>query len=290
MGSAQPSATDVVPAPIKYPILRIIARYLNLAVPILMILGFFKFSLIHKKSGFDIRCISLSLISLSFLIMLIASIILPSFYGDLPPQRIYLIGSSVLSIFYIIGYTLLFEEIIYNILRKMRINLLKITVVNISLIFISVHIISLILFNTYWAYEAINDYPVWITSTPLSKNTIDTQGLPVEKYLFYTFYTIEYDVRGIQWTGEYGKNRNISIMMKFKNFGTHTSLLDFCKPSWNISIVPLNNETIDSPNIYICKRYRDIRAGIDTFSESNISLDNKSKIYNNGGFYTYLNS
>jgi len=92
-------------------------------------------------------------------------------------------------------------------------------------------------------------------------------------------------VVGIQWIGNHNKEPNICLPKELP------SPADYTKPSWKITYLPLNTQLINSSKcIYICKPYRDVKYNVVNFSELNISLSNKSKIYDNGGFYTYLNS
>lgn len=268
--------------------LLLIRKYMNFGVAFFIILGMIKclLNLFNKKSKFKFGLIYIG-ISLYFLAILVAAIVLP-FFAVMGPDRLFTLSLVATSPFFSIGGIFFIKLILKGFKRDITTtNILKI---------MHIYIIILMLLNVGFIQEITKNHP---RSIALSQKSIDNFGNLEDKSAFYRLLTDVYDVHAAKWASAYGK-KNISrnnelpssVGATFDNYGDRS-----------LKIIGLNPhiKNIES-NTYIWLKYANIKnIGFDinrytmiwyyfNFSDVKPLLRGKNKIYDNKGSQIFLSN
>lgn len=271
-----------------------VTKYLHLISQFFIFVGLLTLLLKRANTMFEREYSAFSLVNF---VICCCGIALPFFASSLNTTRLYQITLFFLAPFCVIGGITFFRMI--NKVAKASWTDQR---VRSSLRALSVFFAIFLLFNTGWVYEIAKDHP---GSISLSQESIKVYGDAKEKMGFYNCYIPEQDVFSARWLSN---NRN--NVYKIYSDDSVTSLKSYVLVSVGLvdcsKISVLTNTTSEiSVNSYVFLRYVNIIEGIMGYrvpetlikksSVYNITeiyplIENKNKIYSNGGSDTYAAS
>jgi uncharacterized membrane protein len=256
----------------------LIAKFFVNVTQLFIIVGVVLAILKRKEMNFDKNYFSAVIVSLS---LIFACVAIPYVASSLNMDRIYVILLLFLSPFCILG-----GVTICNMSSK----LFRRTSLNKS---ISVKIVTLavlipyFLFNTGFVYEAVGDIP---TAIPLSlegmKNSDDIDA----KMQSYTSYIREQDIYSIAWMSHVSNTEEMIYCDEFASY----PLIGYGMVPWEKNIYKLSNATAIRKDAYVYLGSLNVVEGIarnwdGIFNITEVSplLEEKNKIYSNGGSEIY---
>ena len=271
-----------------------ITKYLHLLSQFFIAVGVLTLILSRKRMMFEREFAAFSYVNFG---ICFAAIGVPYFASSLNTGRLYQITLIFLAPFCVIGGVTVFK-VLSRIVKASWTE----QHVRSSLKVLSVFLMIFLLFNSGWVYEIAKDHP---RSIALSQESIKEYGDAKEKMGFYNCYTPEQDVFSARWLSNNRNNvykiySDDSVTPLRSNVLVSAGLIDCAK----ISV--LTNTTSEiSVNSYVYLRYVNIiedimgyrvpetlikKAGVYNTTEIYHLIENKNKIYSNGGSDIYATS
>lgn len=278
-----------------------IHKYLMLSTQFFIIFGILGVLLFGKKEQWNIRYEFIAF-SLSGIIILIFSIIVPNFSNQIYTLRLYQITLLFLSPFCIIGGIHFFQIIG----TFMKVSLLR-NVKNPTKI-VSLILIILFLFQIGFIGEIINDP----SSIPLSKNSMVNSNINEKINFYYDYNVYEQDMYSAKWFSDKTYNENLTLYIDaittnvinydlFKKFNIES--YSKITPTKN-QVFSISNSFRFRPKSYLYLSYHTVVGQIlitnkklSSYNETQISqlmtklfntTEVNDKIYSNGGSDIYL--
>ena len=271
-----------------------VTKYIHLLSQFFIAIGALTLLLKRGETKFEREYAAFSLVNF---VICLGGIALPFFASSLNTTRLYQITLIFLAPFCVIGGITVFR-MISKVVKASWTD----QIVRSSLRALSVFFAIFLLFNSGWVYEVAKDHP---GSIALSQESIKVYGDAKEKMGFYNSYIPEQDVFSARWLSNNRNNvykiySDDSVTSLKSNVLVSVGLVDCAK----ISV--LTNTTSEIPvNSYVYLRYVNILDGIMGYrvpetliKESGVYntteiyplIENKNKIYSNGGSDTYATS
>lgn len=277
-----------------------IHKYLMLSTQIFIIFGILSVFFCRKKNwNVNNEFIAFSL---SGIVLLIFSIIIPNFSSQIYTLRLYQIILLFLSPFCIIGGIYFFQLIG----RFTKVSLLK--NFNNSTKIISFILITLFLFQVGFVGELVNEP----SSIPLSKNAMLNSNIGEKISFYYDFNVFEQDISSAKWFSNKTYNENLTLYIDpitlnvinydlFHKFN-YESFSKVTKSKNQVFLIPNSFQLRSKSYMYIS--YHTIVGNIlitnkklSSYNETEISkliirltniTEGENKIYSNGGSDIYL--
>ena len=264
-----------------------VGKYLHLLSQFFIFVGVLTLLLKRSETKFEKGYAAFAVVNF---VICFGGIALPFFASSLNTTRLYQITLIFLAPFCVIGGITVFKMI-----SKVAKASWTDQRVRSSLKILSVFFTVLLLFNTGWVYEVAKDHP---GSISLSQESIKVYGDAKEKMGFYNCYIPEQDVFSARWLSNNRNNvykiySDDSVTSLKSNVLVSAGLIDYAE----ISV--LTNTTSKIPvNSYVYLRYVNTiegimgyrvpetlikKSGVYNTTEIYPLIENKNKIYSNGG-------
>lgn len=270
-------------------------RILHYITQFFITVGITKLILKHKEMKFNEEYTSFSIVNFG---ILIACIVIPTFSDKLNMPRMYHLTLIFLAPFCIIGGEIIFGRLIkivryiryHNINQKYMENGTKRDVnQNTPKVFVSIILITCLLFNTGFVYEIAKDNPC---SIPLSMKTVDKYADNEDKAFFYSSYTFEQNVFSARWLS---KSADPACRIRYSDVISGDHILNsFGMMGFTPTVLNVETAYLRS-SLYIYLSYSNVVYGLMVdygrscynISECSYLLEKMNRIYTNGGSEIY---